>query len=128
MSDEMECAICFDIIDELDRLPLPCQCRVPYCLKCWDRALAAAINDIGRARCPTCRSPVRVDLDPAAAGGRGSLVFSSDPSDDAEAETRAEFVNRLAEQAAPLMTALLRRFGDTHPSLRPIARDQFAAL
>ena len=62
VADAIECAICFETLAGDDQLPLPCQCRVPYCLKCWDRALAAAFNDVGEARCPTCRTPVRVDF------------------------------------------------------------------
>jgi len=57
----MECAICFDPLLESERLPLPCRCTVPYCLGCWDRALASSFN---RARGDTqrhlMRSAVRV--------------------------------------------------------------------
>ena len=31
-------------------------------------------------------------------------------------------VNRLAEQAAPLMTRLLRQYGEAHPTLRATAQ------
>ena len=119
-----ECAICFETIFE--QVPLPCACRVPYCLACWDRALAAAFVDSGNARCPTCRSPVRIDFDPDAAEGRGRLVFSAEQGEDTEES--AEVVNRLAEQAAPLMTRLLRRFGETHPRLRAMANDPKSML
>ena len=57
-----DCAICFDPVHAEDRLPLPCRCQLTYCLLCWDRALAAAFNDNGQARCPSCRRPVRVDF------------------------------------------------------------------
>ncbi|KAL1508650.1 hypothetical protein AB1Y20_004746 [Prymnesium parvum] len=124
----VECAICFEVLPAESQLPLPCRCPVPYCSHCWDRSLAAAINDSGRARCPTCRCPVRVDFDPQANGLHGRLLFSSDPTDAAAAETRAEFVNRLAAQAAPLMTRLLRAYGDEHPHLRALAHDPRAAL
>ena len=123
-SDEAECGICFDSLTEGDRLTLPCQCRVPYCLQCWDRSLATAFNNSGRARCPSCRCPVRVDFDPTAS----RLVFSSDSADDATAEPCAEVINRLAEQAAPLMTCKLRKYGEEHPSLRAIARDPVSEL
>ena len=113
-SHDEECVICFDAIAE--RLVLPCECRVSYCLGCWDRALAASFNSSGRARCPTCRTPVRVNFDPEAAGGRGRLVFSAENEGD-ESEERSDVVNRLAEQAAPLMTRLLRLHGETHPLL-----------
>ena len=124
-----ECAICFDSIPADDQIPLPCKCRVPYCLHCWDRSLAAAFNDTGAARCPTCRSPVRVDFDHEAAGGRGRLVFTSDNGEARPSEeSRAQVVNRLAEQSAPLMTRLLRTYGEAHPSLRVLARDPAAHL
>jgi hypothetical protein len=123
--DEDECAICFDAIPVDDQLLLPCRCRVLYCLHCWDRALAAAFNDSGRARCPTCRSPVRVDFDPEAASGRGRLLFSKD--DDGHT-SRGDVVNRLAEQAAPLMARSLREYGEKHPALRKLAQDPAAAL
>ena len=109
-----ECAICFEAIHE--RIQLPCQCRVLYCSSCWDHALAASFNDCGHSRCPTCRRPVRVDFDAAAA----RLVFSS--ADEADGESMGAIVNRLAEQAAPLMTRLLRSFGEAHPTLRARAQ------
>ena len=130
-----ECAICFDPVAAEDRLPLPCRCRLTYCPRCWDRALAAAFNDCGRARCPSCRRPVRVDFDPEAGNGLGRLVFSAGGVDGGDgggeegaARARAEVVNRLAEQAAPLMTRLLRRYGAEHPRLRATARQPAAAL
>lgn len=123
--DITECAICFDHISEA--LPLPCQCQVPYCLTCWDRALAAAFNSSGTARCPTCRGPVRVDFDPEGGNGHGRLIFSA--QDEGEDETsRSSVVNRLAEQAAPLMARLLRQHGSEHPMLRAMAREPAAAL
>ena len=127
-----DCAICFDPVHAEDRLPLPCRCQLTYCLLCWDRALAAAFNDNGQARCPSCRRPVRVDFDPEAANGRGRLVFSLLSSDDeaagSSAQARSEMVNRLAEQAAPLMTRLLRHYGEGHPTLRATAQDPARAL
>ena len=124
-----ECAICFEAIPE--PVLLPCSCRIAYCFMCWDQALAAAFNDCGHARCPTCRSPVRVDFDPQARNGRGSLVFSPDdgPRDDeSAADLVGHVVNRLAGQAAPLMTRLLRQYGEEHPSLRRMAADLVGTL
>ena len=128
-----DCAICFDPVHAEDRLPLPCRCQLTYCLLCWDRALAAAFNDNGQARCPSCRRPVRVDFDPeAGTNGRGRLVFSLLSGDDeaagSSAQARSEMVNRLAEQAAPLMTRLLRKYGEGHPTLRATAQDPARAL
>ena len=123
--DAPECAICFELVPPDARLHLPCQCRLTYCLHCWDRALAASFNDSGRARCPSCRRPVRVDFDPEASDGRGRLRFSADGSEEGE---RAAVVNRLAEQAAPLMTRTLRQYGEEHPTLRAMARAPAEAL
>lgn len=124
-----ECAICFNPLAEDERLPLPCSCNIQYCPACWDRALAAAFNDSGQARCPTCRTQVRVDFDPDGAGGGGRLVFSrAEPDPEgvtpaAQAEARAETVNRLAGQGAPLMARNLREYGERHPHLRWMATD-----
>ena len=148
----IECVICFDSIAQAE--PLPCRCTVPYCMKCWDRSLAQSFNACGQARCPTCRSPVRVDFDAEANDGRGRLVFSKEPADHsyeqeeseladgggaspaaaaaaAEAPAsirRAEVVERLAEQAAPVMARLLGEWGAAHPSLRAMAREPAAIL
>jgi hypothetical protein len=133
LDDSEDCAICFDPVHAEDRLHLPCRCQLTYCLTCWDRALAAAFNDNGQARCPSCRRPVRVDFDPeAGTHGRGRLVFSLLSGDDevagGSAQARSEMVNRLAEQAAPLMTRLLRKYGEGHPTLRATAQDPARAL
>jgi len=70
MGGQDECAICLDQVD--DAVKLPCACRVVYCLKCWGHALAESFNGCGEARCPTCRSNVRVDFDAESC----QLVFS----------------------------------------------------
>lgn len=70
-----ECTICFDAIEE--SASLPCRCRVPYCLRCWDRCLAQSFNSCGQARCPTCRGPVRVDFDAEAM----VMCFSKEDAD-----------------------------------------------
>lgn len=59
---EVECTICFEAI--LEETLLPCQCKLHYCLSCWDKALANSFSQCGQARCPSCRSLVRVDFDP----------------------------------------------------------------
>lgn len=59
--DEMECAICMDSIEE--ETILPCRCKLHYCQVCWDKALANSFSQCGQARCPSCRSSVRVDFD-----------------------------------------------------------------
>lgn len=66
-SDEC-CAICFE---HRDFVELPCACKVSYCSACWDRALAASVATHGRARCPSCRSVLRVDFDPVAGASWG---------------------------------------------------------
>merc|ERR1740139_607484 len=69
---EGECAICFEPVSQYT--VLPCSCKVSYCLRCWDRALAESFNSCGEARCPTCRAPVCVDFDP----DQSRLVFTRD--------------------------------------------------
>ena len=77
---------------------------------------------------------MRVDFDPEAGSGngRGRLVFSLLSGDEeaagSSAEARSEMVNRLAGQAAPLMTRLLRRYGEAHATLRTTAEDPVQAL
>ena len=77
---------------------------------------------------------MRVDFDPEAgsSNGRGRLVFSLLSGDEeaagSSAEARSEMVNRLAGQAAPLMTRLLRRYGEAHATLRTTAEDPVQAL
>jgi hypothetical protein len=123
--EDSECAICFDTVTAEEQLSLPCQCHVLYCHPCWDRALAAAFNDSGVARCPTCRTPVRVDFDPEASSGRGGLIFSAAGGVQ---EQRSQVVSRLAEAAAPTMTRLLRQYGAEHPMLRRMALEPAAML
>jgi hypothetical protein len=125
-SETSECTICLERITEDALCTLPCQCKVHYCMACWDRALAAAFNNSGQARCPTCRGHVRVDFDPDAGDGCGRLVFSAGSAD--EQASQSAVVNKLAGQAAPLMSRLLRKHGQEHPSLRMIAQDPTAAL
>ena len=74
--EDGECAICLELVPDDEIVTLPCECRVSIHLKCWDLALAEGFKTCGQSRCPTCRSLVRVDFDPDARAGRGSLVFS----------------------------------------------------
>ena len=67
---------------------------------------------------------MRVDFE--SSGKSGRLIFSSDES--AEPEPPSEVVNRLADQAATLMTRNLRQYGEEHPSLRAMAQDPASAL
>uniref|UniRef100_A0A7S1M007 RING-type domain-containing protein n=1 Tax=Alexandrium catenella TaxID=2925 RepID=A0A7S1M007_ALECA len=86
---ETDCAICFDATAE--SVALPCSCRIAYCGRCWDRALAHSFRACGQARCPSCRGPVRVDFDPDAAGGRGRLVFGRETQDFSYGRLEDEF-------------------------------------
>lgn len=134
------CAICFDSFTE--SAVLPCDCTVDYCRGCWDRSLAQAFNDSGLPRCPTCRSPIRVDFNAAKA----VLVFSRESReiptlDDLNAipqgdrgrheererlaqriaQMRDEMVERIAMQTSPYQVRLLEQFGAAHPELVDIA-------
>lgn len=73
--EDVECTICMESVSE--SMALPCQCKLDYCLPCWDKALANSFSQCGQARCPSCRSLVRVDFDSA----KQCLVFSSEALD-----------------------------------------------
>jgi len=127
---EDECAICFEPVHDI--VKLPCACKVVYCLQCWDHALAESFNGCGEARCPTCRLNIRVDFISEA----GRLVFSpatakddeSSPSDNPEdvgtedgrdrfqhacrIERRARRARRrLIRQACPAQIKLIKQHG-----------------
>jgi len=112
------CAICFEEV--ASRTPLPCSCKVCYCMKCWDRALAHSFNACRKAMCPTCRCPVHVDFDAETR----SLLFSKETEDlthkrKAEA-ARQKTIDRLVEQAKPAQVKTLEQFGHAHPILRKL--------
>lgn len=72
---EVECTICMESTSE--ETVLPCKCKLHYCLPCWDKALANSFIQCGQARCPSCRSLVRVDFD----AEKQCLVFSPEAID-----------------------------------------------
>jgi len=72
---EEECTICMEPIYE--GTVLPCQCKLNYCLACWDKALANSFGQCGQARCPSCRALVHVDYDTA----KHCLVFTTETVD-----------------------------------------------
>eukprot|EP00930_Biecheleria_cincta_P104189 TRINITY_DN96380_c0_g1_i1.p1 TRINITY_DN96380_c0_g1~~TRINITY_DN96380_c0_g1_i1.p1 ORF type:complete len:347 (+),score=64.76 TRINITY_DN96380_c0_g1_i1:24-1043(+) len=109
---EVECAICYETITE--PTALPCACNVSYCPRCWDRSLASSFNSGDRARCPTCRSPVRVDFD----SNTCRLVFSRESDDappgahDEGAEAEGRLLSLGSEAVA--MQAVLARYLASH--------------
>lgn len=94
------CAICFE---NRPFEALPCACRVKYCHSCWDRALAVSISVRGRAACPSCRQPLKVDFDPNA----GRLIFSK----DVDGKGATDWRPRLYGKARPVQIRLLRKYG-----------------
>ena len=112
-----ECAICLEPVPDGEIVTLPCRCRVSIHLKCWDLALAEGFKTCGQSRCPTCRCLVRVDFDPDARAGRGSLVFSRGVD-----ETHHAVVERLRSQAKPLMIRLIKQHAETQPAARGAMR------
>eukprot|EP00747_Dinoflagellata_sp_TGD_P222784 gnl/TRDRNA2_/TRDRNA2_94469_c0_seq1.p1 gnl/TRDRNA2_/TRDRNA2_94469_c0~~gnl/TRDRNA2_/TRDRNA2_94469_c0_seq1.p1 ORF type:complete len:335 (+),score=55.68 gnl/TRDRNA2_/TRDRNA2_94469_c0_seq1:67-1071(+) len=127
--DPIECAICFEHIECVTSLP--CSCRVDYCFSCWDRSLAQSFLSCGYARCPTCRTSIRVDYD----ADTGRLLFSQarlqDRSEDKSGEimqeedeeaeddglsrvqeTFSQMRNRLIEQAWPAQIRILKQYGE----------------
>lgn len=110
--DDEECAICFESLGSLGGpVRVPCSCRVAYCHKCWDRALAASMSANGRALCPSCRSPMHVDLDTK----QGRLKFSRAPvSGECGTPLEDDWRSRLYQQAKPMQIQLLQRYGAQH--------------
>lgn len=143
----LECAICFEPINE--STVLPCSCKLDYCVLCWNKALARSFIACGQARCPSCRGFVRVDFDADA----NRLVFSAEAQDmtfdhqvsglrelgegqrrSAEAlaasqshdrinELRTETIERLAQQAMPAQIRILEQFGTANPALMDMVQD-----
>jgi len=124
ITDEAECAICFEVVAALGGpVALPCACRASFCHTCWDRALAASITACGYARCPSCRSPMRVDFDIA----NRCLVFSCATQSSQrrsgagqslrthEDYGRDDWQQRLYEEAKPTQIHLLQQFGGRLP-------------
>jgi len=115
-SHDLECAICFEPV--LQATKLPCACKVDYCMQCWDRAMARSFQKCNLSRCPTCRSPVRVDYE----FSQDCLVFSKeldapqgDDSEDGQQEAMDYFdrtLERLTEQVRPKQVLLLRQHGE----------------
>jgi len=116
---DVDCTICGEPIDLLAELP--CECKVTYCVQCWDKVMAQSFRTFGKARCPTCESLVRVDFDST----KESLVFSretedlqSKPVGDSKVVAADYFdrtVMRLASQMRPLQIRLLRTYSAAHP-------------
>lgn len=99
------CAICFEVVDA--GVDLPCRCKVDYCMQCWDKALAKSFNACANVRCPTCRSPVRVDFDPIT----GHPTFAAETENEDPETTR----KRISKQMRPRQERILQEFGAAHP-------------
>jgi len=117
-----ECVICFEPIAALDgAVSLPCDCRVLYCHRCWDRALAASMTSCGRPLCPSCRCAMWVDFDATS----GRLFFARAPALAAgDMQLVDDWRTRLCEQARPRQIGLLQRFGETVTKRSPDALDE----
>lgn len=115
LSGHTECTICFEALDSKGgAIPLPCDCRVPYCADCWDRALAASISACGRALCPSCRGFMRVDFDAPL----GRLKFSRAPGSELGPDAPDDnWRKRLYAQAMPKQIQLLERLGAERAAL-----------
>mmetsp|Transcript_108693 Transcript_108693/g.307403 ORF Transcript_108693/g.307403 Transcript_108693/m.307403 type:complete len:251 (+) Transcript_108693:77-829(+) len=106
MADPLQqCAICYEAVAQ--GIELPCNCKVDYCMQCWDKALAKSFNACAQARCPTCRTPVRVDFCPDT----GCPTFTPEyTEEDADSLRR-----RICEQMKPFQVRILQEFGAAHP-------------
>jgi len=105
MAAGSRCVICFEPVGS-HGIKLPCNCKVDYCMQCWDRSLAKSFNACAKARCPTCRTPVRVDFDAQS----GQLAFRPEADDEDADCTR----RRIAEQMRPVQVQRLHDFGSAH--------------
>jgi len=113
--EEMECTICMESIDE--ETLLPCQCKLHYCQSCWDKALANSFSQCGQARCPSCRSLVRVDFDPET----NRMVFSKETMDMTRAsqdelirQVRQEYLQMVQETQSEPSNETFQRFVENH--------------
>lgn len=104
-----ECIICFESLAFLGGpVQVPCNCRVAYCHKCWDRALAASMSANGKALCPSCRTPMHVDFDST----QGRLQFSRAPLCETSGRPLQDnWRRRLYQQARPMQIRLLQSYG-----------------
>eukprot|EP00930_Biecheleria_cincta_P061224 TRINITY_DN46790_c0_g1_i2.p1 TRINITY_DN46790_c0_g1~~TRINITY_DN46790_c0_g1_i2.p1 ORF type:complete len:360 (+),score=54.82 TRINITY_DN46790_c0_g1_i2:147-1226(+) len=121
---EVECTICMETIAE--GTLLPCQCKLDYCHLCWDKALANSFSQCGQARCPSCRTLVRIDFDPE----KHCLVFTPETVDMTYAAENAlrqsmlqdymSYLRNLSteEQQERPSPESFEHFVQTHPSLR----------
>jgi len=114
---ETECAICYEPVWQVAELP--CACKVDYCMQCWDRALSQSFQKCNIARCPTCRSPVRVDFSLS----EDRLVFSRETEHleegersraAAEADYFERTLMRISDQVRPAQIRILRDYGAAH--------------
>eukprot|EP00746_Dinoflagellata_sp_MGD_P007663 gnl/MRDRNA2_/MRDRNA2_115218_c0_seq1.p1 gnl/MRDRNA2_/MRDRNA2_115218_c0~~gnl/MRDRNA2_/MRDRNA2_115218_c0_seq1.p1 ORF type:complete len:408 (-),score=41.62 gnl/MRDRNA2_/MRDRNA2_115218_c0_seq1:183-1406(-) len=112
------CAICFESVNRT--FSLPCECKVAYCMQCWDRCLAQSLNHCGQARCPTCRTPVHVDFDAEA----GCLVFAREKV----RALRDDILDRIRSKARPAQIKILQRHGEAHRFISEIVKDPHAQL
>lgn len=118
---EVECAICYEPVRQVAELP--CACKVDYCMQCWDRALSQSFQKCSMARCPTCRSPVRVDFN----NGEDRLIFSretevlEEDSDGDDVSAAADYfertLTRITDQVRPAQIRLLKDYGAAHSAL-----------
>jgi len=104
--EQLDCAICYEpLTTKGGAVPLPCECRVVYCHHCWDRALAASFTACGSALCPSCRSPLCVELD----ASQGRLVFKKMPKSNGGSDS--DWRLQVYAQAKPVQIRLLEEFG-----------------
>eukprot|EP00929_Paragymnodinium_shiwhaense_P077164 TRINITY_DN39720_c0_g1_i1.p1 TRINITY_DN39720_c0_g1~~TRINITY_DN39720_c0_g1_i1.p1 ORF type:complete len:318 (+),score=46.95 TRINITY_DN39720_c0_g1_i1:90-1043(+) len=109
-----DCAVCYEPLSERGGpVVLPCACRTSYCLSCWDRSLAVSVASSGAARCPSCRSAMEVDFDPAHRTLRFSCLPPMPTDDGGKAAQQAtqRWRERLFKKALPVQIRLLRDYG-----------------
>ncbi|CAE7528777.1 rtcb [Symbiodinium necroappetens] len=108
---DTDCNICFEPLESRGgAVALPCNCKIAYCARCWDRSLAASMSSCGMALCPSCRCCMQVDFDPNSC----QLMFrrSADKGSSSTSARMRDLRTHLYDQAKPVQIKLLRAYGD----------------
>ncbi|CAE7372128.1 rtcb [Symbiodinium microadriaticum] len=107
---DTDCNICFEPLESRGgAVALPCNCKIAYCARCWDRSLAASMSSCGMALCPSCRCCMQVDFDPNSC----QLMFrrSADKGSSSTSARMRDLRTHLYDQAKPVQIKLLRAYG-----------------
>merc|ERR1711884_311201 len=97
--------------DAAEFVELPCQCTLAYCNRCRHSLLARSFNTSGKARCPSCDIPVRIEFDAASR----QLRFLHEAAVETP-ESSEETVRRWREEVKDVQVEMLRDYGERSAS------------